>query len=131
MEFELKSYIAEALELARKCADGRVPFKLHGRDYAKEPLGRLIPGFKKLSDCPALVKQLESFCAERNFIAHQALASCIDPDGDFDFGTSRKEVARLAKIEKEAKSLVEAIHAEALKFRAQLDFYDMDRAQAS
>ncbi len=108
-----------------------MPFKLNGRDYENAPLGRLIPVFNKLSDCPALVKRLGKFREERNFVAHGAIKQCIDPDGESHYSASRKEVARLAKIEKEAIHLTRAIHEEALKFRVQLDFSGLDRDRAS
>lgn len=127
VEFQLKSYIAEALELARKCVDERVPFKLEGRDYENESLGKLITLFKKLSDCPALIERLEKFSRERNFVAHRAIQACIDPDGELDYVASRKHIGRLAKIEKEANQLKGAIYEEALKIRANLDFFDLDR----
>jgi hypothetical protein len=127
VEFELKHYIAEALELAKRRTAGQLPFGIKGSDYEHEPLGRLITIFGKLSNCPALVKRLETFSKERNFVAHRSIATCIDHDGELDHITSSKFVARLAKIEEEAKHLTEAIHEEALKFRAHLDFFEMDR----
>ena len=131
VEFELKIYISEALELTAKCVAGRLPFKMAGSDYEGASLERLIEVFKKLSDCPALVKRMKKFKEERNFIAHRAITTCIDPDGELDHGESRKLVSRLANTEKEAIALAKAIHAKVLRFRAHLDFWDINRASVS
>lgn len=47
VEQELKLYITEAFELARKCIGNRMPFKLNGEDYSDSSLEKLIEMFKK------------------------------------------------------------------------------------
>lgn len=128
VEFELKLYITQALELVEKCVADRMPFKMAGRDYQDASLERLIEAFKKLSDCPALVKRLASFKDERNFVAHKAIAACIDPDGELGHGAAKKLESRLENIEKEAVLLTEAIHAESLIFVAHLYFDVIEKA---
>lgn len=58
VEFELKHYIAGALELAKRRTAGHLSFGIKGSDYEHEPLGRLIRVFGKQSNCPALVERL-------------------------------------------------------------------------
>ncbi len=122
VELELKLYITQALEFVVKCVGGRLPFKMSGSDYQDASLEKLIDAFRKLSDCPQLLKRLVKFKEERNFVAHRAIAACIDPDGELDVGAARALKSRLAGIEEEAALLVEAIQTESRKFIAQLYF---------
>ena len=55
VEQELKLYITEALELAKKRIGNKMPFKMSGEDYANSSLEGLIKIFKKLSDNETLV----------------------------------------------------------------------------
>lgn len=58
VEQELKLYITEALELAKKRIGNKMPFKMSGEDYANSSLEGLIKIFKKLSDNETLVSEL-------------------------------------------------------------------------
>lgn len=122
VEQELKLYITEALQLVEKCLDGKLPFKMSGDDYADASLERLIDTFRKLSDQPQLVADLRRFKDERNFLSHQAIASCLDYDGELDWGASAEMAARLSAIQTEAERLRTVIHEAANNFRGYLWF---------
>ncbi|MEI8014211.1 MAG: hypothetical protein WCH20_05165 [Nitrospira sp.] len=128
VEQELKLYIAEALELAKKCIGHKIPFKMSGEDYADSSLERLIESFKKLSDNNPLVKELQAFKEERNFLSHHGIVHCLDPDGDIDYIAMVEFQKRLAAIEPEAQRLRLAVHEEANKFRGYLYFEDESNA---
>jgi hypothetical protein len=70
VEQELKLYLSESLELVRNCIEGKLPFKMSGEDYEDSPLEGLIKAFRKLSDNPDLIADLNKFKAERNFLSH-------------------------------------------------------------
>ena len=127
VEQELKLYIAEALELVKKCIGHKIPFKMSGEDYADSSLERLIETFKKLSDNNTLVNELQVFKKERNFLSHHGIVHCLDPDGDLDFIAKAEFQNQLDAIEPEAQRLRLAIHNEANKFRGHLWFNDETR----
>ena len=83
VELELKLYIQQEFELVEKCVKGRLSFKMSGADYEDSALEQLIKTFRKLSNNPSLVARLEKFKKERNFVAHKAIAACLDPPCDF------------------------------------------------
>jgi len=122
VEQQLKLYITEALSLARKCIDGKMPFKLNGDDYEDSSLERLIEAFKKLSCNEALSRDLVAFKKERNFLSHKAITHCLDYEGGLFDPAAEDMRARLQAISKEAGRLCEAIHLEANKFRGYLYF---------
>lgn len=122
IEEQLKLYITEALELVSKCIDGRVPFKMKGEDYANASLERLIQAFRKLSDNEQLVKDLNSFKDERNFLSHKGITHCLDYDGELSSGMVAEVDKRIENIQSEASRLHEEIHEEANKFRGHLWF---------
>lgn len=124
VEEQLKLYITEALELAQKCIGNKMPFKMIGEDYADSSLEKLIEIFKKLSDNDTLVSELRQFKKERNFLSHQGIAHCLDPDDELDCSSMVKFKDRLAAIEPKAQRLCIAIHNEANKFRGHLWFMD-------
>ena len=126
VEQQLKLYITEALDLVRKCVDGKMPFEMSGDDYADSSLERLIQTFKKLSNNSALVSQLTRFKDERNFLSHKAIAHCLDPEGELAFGPQAQNVLeRLEAIQLESERLRTALHEEANKFRPHLWFEDL------
>ena len=122
IEQELKLYIAEALELARKCIGKRLPFKLNGDDYADASLERLIEVFRKLTDNDQLVKDLRKFKEERNFLSHKGIAHCLDYEGELMETTALEFQQRLDAIQAEALRLMTELHEEANKFRGVLYF---------
>ncbi len=124
IEQELKLYISEALALIEKLVDGRMPFKMTGQDYENYSLERLIGAFKKLSENPGLVADLERFKGERNFLSHKGITHCLDPDGELYLPSSTEFEVRLTNIQEEAQRLRIAIHEEANKFRPHLWFDD-------
>ena len=126
VEFELKFYITQAFQLCQKRVGDFPPFAMTGAEYENAPLERLITIFQKLSDCPLLVKRLTAFKAERNFLAHRAIAACINPDGDFELASAKPIVARLEKIEQDAFALIDAIRDESGKWLAHLYFDPID-----
>lgn len=122
IEQELKLYITEALELARKCIGRKLPFKMNGEDYADSSLERLIEAFRKLSDNDQLVKDLRKFKDERNFLSHRGITHCLDCEGELFQTTAFEFQARLDAIQTEAIRLRNELHEEANKFRGLLYF---------
>lgn len=133
VEMELKLYITEAYDLVRKRLAGVLPFKASGGDFDNAPLERLIKVFGQLSDNESLVRELDKFKNERNFLSHRAIASCVDPDGQLSVperdGLMEYD-GRLDSIQVNARTLREAIHLEANKFRGHLYFDDLTKGGA-
>lgn len=125
VEQELKLYITEALELAKKRIGKTMPFKMSGEDYADSPLGRLIETFKKLSSNEELVTQLRQFKDERNFLSHRGITHCLDYEDELFQSAVLEMQGRLEAIQVEAQRLRSAIHEEANKFRGDLWFDDL------
>ena len=122
VEQELKLYITEALDLATKCIDKKMPFKISGEDYQNSSLEGLIKIFNKLSDNALLVGKLHQFKDERNFLSHRGITQCLDYDGEFSKSSAIELEDRLEAIKGEAQKLRIAIHEEANKFRGELWF---------
>ncbi len=123
VEQELKLYITEALELVTRCINGRMTFEMKGDDYADASLERLIQTFKKLTDNKELVKDLNKFKDERNFLSHRGITHCLSYyEEELSHSTVEEIMPRLAAIESEADRLRMAIHVEANKITVQLDF---------
>lgn len=122
VEQQLKLYITEALELAKKCIGEKLPFKMSGDDYADSSLERLIEIFRKLTDNEGLVADLRKFKNERNFLSHKGITHCLDYEGELFHSTALEFQERLDAIQEEAKRLYVAIHEEANKFRGHLWF---------
>lgn len=122
VEQQLKLYISEALELAKKCIGQRMVFKITGEDYKDSSLERLIDTFKKLSNNAQLVVDLRRFKDERNFLSHKGIAHCLDYEGDLSSSIAAEYEARLAAIQVEAERLRRALHEEGLHVSAMLDF---------
>lgn len=125
VEQQLKLYITEALELAKKCIGEKMHFKMAGDDYADSSLERLIEIFRKLSDNETLVADLKQFKNERNFLSHKGITHCLDYEGELFYSTALEFQDRLAAIQNEAQRLYVAIHEEANKFRGHLWFDDL------
>lgn len=125
VEQQLKLYISEALELAQKCINNKIPFKMSGLDYENSSLERLIEVFKKLNDNKELFTDLERFKTERNFLSHKGITHCLDYEGELFLPIAEKFNERLVAIQKEARRLYHAIHVEANKFRGHLWFDDL------
>lgn len=115
VEQELKLYIAEALELANRLIDARMPFKFCGEDYEDASLERLIEAFKKLSDNQPLIMELGRFKKERNFLSHKSITTCLDWEGELSAKAVLELQTRLEGIESEATRMRAAIHAEATR----------------
>lgn len=88
VEQELKLYITEALDLAKKCIGDKMQFKISGEDYANSSLEGLIKIFKKLSDNETLVTELNQFKDERNFLSHKGITHCLDYEGELSHSTA-------------------------------------------
>ena len=127
VEQQLKLYISDALQLVAKCLAGKMPFAMHGDDYANASLERLIDTFRKLTDQTQLVEEWRKCKDERNFLSHEAITYCIDPGGDFDSGAAASIEKRVAAIQPESERLCTAIH-EAAKFRVHLWFDPVEPA---
>lgn len=124
VEQELKLHIAEALELAKKCVEQRMPFKFNKEDYLDFPLGRLIQEFNRYTENDVLVMELKNFKKERDYLTHKAIANCLDFKGEPVDSLITELDPRLVKIQKESERLVQAIHEEFNKISVQLDFGD-------
>lgn len=128
VEQELKLYITEALELAKKCIGDKIPFKMAGEDYANSSLEGLIKIFKKLSDNETLMAELNQFKDERNFLSHKGITHCLDYEGELSHSTAFELQDRLDAIQGEARRLQITLHEEANKFRVHLWFDDLTQA---
>jgi hypothetical protein len=122
VEQQLKLYISQSLELAKRCIGQRMIFNMSGDDYADASLERLIGTFRKLTSNKQLIQELEKFKVERNFLSHQGIAHCLDYEGELFYTTAGEFQSRLDAIQIEAKRLQNTIHEEANKFRGYLYF---------
>lgn len=122
IEQALKLYISEAFELARKCIGDKMIFSLSGEDYENASLERLIGTFKRLTGNPTLVKDLEKFKSERNYLSHKGIANCLDPMGHLSEPETIDLRKRLEHIKSESHRLRLLLHEEAGKFRPHLWF---------
>lgn len=122
VEQQLKLYISESLELAKKCIDDRMPFKYSGDDYENSALEALIKAFKKLSNNEQLGRDLTAFKDERNFLSHRAITFCLDPDLELSQREREEVERRLVKIQEESTRLWREIDEEANHFRGHLYF---------
>lgn len=125
VELELKLYITQAFELVKKAIAGRMPFEMKGADYKDASLERLIEIFKKLSANPSLVTKLTKFKNERNFVAHKAIAACLDADGELDESAASDLQPRIDDVAKAAERLTEEIQREGTKIIIHL-YLDLD-----
>jgi len=125
VEQELKLYITQALELAKKCIGNKMPFKIIGEDYANFPLGKLIDTFEKLSDNKTLVTELRDFTKKRNFLSHEGITHCLDYEGGLFYPTAFEFQIGAEAIQRDAQRLRGALHEEANKFNVHLDFDDL------
>jgi hypothetical protein len=110
VEQELKLYITEVLDLVRKWIAGRIPFKLSGEDYANSSLERLIEAFRKYSNNPTLVSELEEFKKERNFLSHKGITTCLDYEDELFYAAAADFSIRLQTIQLEAERIRKVIH---------------------
>ncbi|MEN5062430.1 hypothetical protein [Luteimonas sp. TWI1416] len=124
VEQELKLYISEALELAKKFVGDKIPFKYSGSDYEDSALETLIKTFKKLSNNPQLANDLMAFKEERNFLSHKSITHCLDPDIELSAPERAEVESRLIAIQAEASRLRRALHEEGNNFRGYLYFED-------
>lgn len=122
VEQALKVYLADALELARKCIGSRMTFKFSGDDYEDASLEGLIKTFRKLSSNEQLIRDLEAFKKERNFLSHKGITFCLDYDGELARDMVEELAPRLAKIQESAKVLYGAVHEAGNDFRGYLYF---------
>ena len=125
IEQELKLYITEALDLAKKCIGNKMPFKMNGSDYEDSSLERLIEIFKKLNDNDSLIKELNNFRIERNFLSHKGITHCLDYEGELFYSTVSEFQKRLNAIQHEAQRLRIMLREEASKFNVHLYFDDL------
>jgi hypothetical protein len=122
VEQELKLYITNAFALAAKCIDDQMTFKFSGEDYEDSSLEGLIKVFRKLCSNDQLVKDLQAFKDERNFLSHKGITYCLDYDGELAEREAELVRPRLEAIERGAVVLCEALHEEANKFLGHLYF---------
>lgn len=125
VEMELKLYLAHAVALIKKRLGGRMPFGMSGDDYQNHSLERLITEFKKFTDNQELVKRLNKFKDERNFLSHKAISTCMDRHEGYQELHAASLDERLLKMEEEATALFHSIHDESAKFLGYLWFEDV------
>ncbi len=113
------------MELAKKCIGGKMPFHTSAKDFEKCSLERLTNHFKNYSNDSELLSALKKFTDERNFLAHQALATLKDPEGNFDDSEIMNLHTRLDNVEPEAKRLANAIYSSAQTIWSQVWFDDL------
>ncbi len=124
VEEAIKLYLSDAFKLASKCIGNRVAFNFSGEDYEDSSLEGLIKGFKKLSNNAVLMKDLEDFKRERNFLSHQGITSCLDYEKKLATELVEAYRPRLERIQVEADRLRVALHEEVNNFRGFLYFED-------
>ena len=120
VEQQLKLYITQALDLARKCIGAKMTFTMCGEDYANSSLEQLIKIFKKLTANQALAGELNRFKDERNFLSHEGITHCLDYEGELVHSTAEELKQGADSIQVEAERLCNVIHEEANKFRGHL-----------
>lgn len=126
VEQQLKLYIHEAFSFARVCINGRMPFKFRGEDVTDYSLERLIQTFKKLSDDEQLVKDLNHFKDERNFLSHQAITHCYDYGGNYSQTTALEIRPQILAVDRDSQYLVERIWALQSKLLVERHFENLD-----
>jgi hypothetical protein len=126
VEQELKLYIAEALQLAKKRIGDQMPFRMSAKDYENAPLERLVTTFSKLTNNEPLVSSLNKFKDERNFLSHKAITHCLDPEGELSILDVSDVQLRLDSIQRRSEELVREINEEANKWRGNLWFENLD-----
>jgi hypothetical protein len=122
VEQQLKLYIREALELARKCIGDKMPFNMTGDAFSTAPLERLIHAFENFCDNKALIVELGQFKKQRNLLAHSGIADCLDFDGELSYSTGTEFRVTLRALRATAQRLQTYIYEEANKFRGYLWF---------
>jgi hypothetical protein len=111
VEQQLKLYINECYLFAKDCIGGRMAFHFSGVDVESLSLGRLIFIFQKYTNDTDLVKNLNVFTKERNFLSHTAITHCYDYSGEYSELTAIDLEPRLMQIELDAQILVDRIRA--------------------
>lgn len=84
LEQALRLYIASAHSVIRRNLPDRVAYRFSDDDCAGASLGQLINKFKRLSVDEDLIAALNEFKGNRNKLAHQAIVSCVNLDGELD-----------------------------------------------
>lgn len=130
VEQELKLSIAEALKLTKKCIGQRMPFRFNEEDYLDFPLGRLIQEFKRYTENDALIKDLNNFKKDRDYLTHKAISNCLDFEGELVDSLIVELEPKLVNIQNDAARLAQAIHEEYNKISVQVDFGQFDAAPA-
>lgn len=103
VELELKLYI----EQANICRGQTTT-----RDLSERPLGKLIKDFKRLRGNCELSTRLGQFREKRNFVAHQAISSCLKDDGSIDNRRIAASHLNLNTVQRDARDLVNEVAAE-------------------
>jgi hypothetical protein len=129
VEQELKLYLTDAFALAKKRIGDRMTFNFSGTDYENASLEGLVKAFRKLSSNDRLVRDLDAFKTERNFLSHQGITYCLDYAGELEESIVEEIRPRLEAIQKNAKALCGALHEEGNKFRAYLYFEDFGQVK--
>ena len=109
VELALKRYISHAFRNIRGLVGAKYTFKFSGKDYDESFLERLIEVFNKLCSNSGLVKRLNQFKKDRNFLAHQVAAKQMDDDGNLDEWEIAGTHDRINAIQRDARSLLDEI----------------------
>lgn len=122
VEQALKLYITEALELVKQTVHSHITFKMSGADYRDASMTSLIKCFAKLSGNTKLIKDLNKFKSERDFLAHNSILSCLDGGQDIDDSKTALIMSRIQSIPSEAARLASIIHGETTRISCVTDF---------
>ena len=78
VEEGLKLYLDLVFLRIQKEVHGTIPFHFKGEDYRSASMEKLLHVFRRLTDNRDLLERLESFKAERNYLAHRAVAEYFE-----------------------------------------------------
>ncbi|MFT3789735.1 MAG: hypothetical protein QM741_01390 [Rudaea sp.] len=112
IELELKAYISHAFRNIRNTVAQKYAFKFKGEDCENYSLERLIKVFRKLSDNPGLIARLNRFKDKRNFLAHKAIAQCMDDEGVLGEQQMAEACADISAVQEDAETLLSEIFKE-------------------
>lgn len=122
LEMELKLFLAEKRELDMRRGRSPRPTDESANSFDDVALGKLIKKFRKASKNHSLADSLEAFRAERDFLAHKAISSCLDYEHEFDEYSLTDVGPRILAIQKNAALLTDKVHEEFSKISAILAF---------
>jgi len=107
IEEGLKLYISCCYKIINAEVEEYFPFQLSGSDIDKEPLGRLIDKFSKLTTNSDLVARLRKVTTARNKVAHRGFL--LTQEEQKDSRHIGKLITALKSLKTETRGLVMAV----------------------